>query len=100
MAYKGWTYSSDYEHDDGDVRKLEHYATHEDGRVVNLDFSPYNSRVKNISLEAMVELDFPRRCDMVNNAGPIYEEDLLELYIAHLKRKHEGNKNDRSSTSR
>lgn len=83
MTYKNWTYSSDYEHDDGDVRKLEHYATHTDGRVINLDFSPYNNRVKNISLEAMVELDFPGRCDMVCSRGPINEVELLEMYISH-----------------
>lgn len=99
MKYKGWTYSSDYEHDDGDVRKLAHWATNDDGRVVDLDFSPYNNRVKKISFEAMVELDFPSRCDMVNSTGPIYEEDLLELYIAHLKRKHEGNEDDRKNTA-
>lgn len=38
MKYKGWAYWSDYEHDDGDVRKLAHWATHDDGRVVDLDF--------------------------------------------------------------
>ena len=90
MAYKGWTYEWDYEHDDGDVRKIEHWAVHEDGRKINLDFSPYLRGAKAVCIEAMVELDFPKRSDMpYRTSGPIYEEDLLELYVAHLKRKLE-----------
>lgn len=88
MAYKGWTYHSDYEHEDDDVRKLGHWATHEDGTVVDLDFSPYNNRVRAVSLEAMVELGFPTRRDF-GGIGPIYEEELLDRYIQHLKRIHE-----------
>lgn len=85
MAYKGWTYHSEYEHDDGDVRKLDHWVTHEDGRRVDLPFSPYNSRVRPVSIEAMVELGFPSSRDL-GTMGSLDETILLDAYIQHLKR--------------
>ena len=89
MRYKGWTYSTN-EDDDGDVRKLWHYATHEDGTVKDLDFSPYARNLKFESFCAIIDLDFPTRsCDMFRSSGPIYEDVILAAYVKHLKHKLE-----------
>ncbi len=90
MKHLGWTYSSNDDHSDDDCRKIEHEATHDDGRHVILDLSPYLNSPHMSVFEAMVELGFPSR-SATGSRGPIREADVLDLYIKELKKRYQTN---------
>lgn len=69
----GWHHEQDDDHDD-DVVKIWHYAVHEDGRRVTLDWSPY-SNIPPHCFEQLVRLGFPGRIGI----GPLDEADLRRL---------------------
>ncbi len=72
----GWHQEQDDDHDD-DVVKIWHYAVHEDGRRVTLDWSPY-SNISSWCFEQLVHLGFPSR-SAVGSIGPLNEADLRQL---------------------
>lgn len=83
MQHNGWTYDWNDDHSDDDVRKIEHVATHEDGRKVVMDLSPYLRSCPLDIFRYMVELGFPDRSAIKSN-GPVQEEDVLRLWIEKL----------------
>lgn len=82
MHHLGWTYSWNDDHSDDDVRKIEHVATHDDGREVVMDLSPYYHMHADV-FHYMVELGFPRRTGI----GPLRDTDVLRMWINRLEEK-------------
>lgn len=71
-SYKGWRIEVSDEHSDEDVTKWTHTAVHDDGRTIELDFSPYE-KVEPDVLALLVDMDFPTRATW-GLCGPLSNE--------------------------
>lgn len=75
MEYKGYNYFNEYEvESDGDNAKYYHDVKTPDGKVVSLDWSPYNIPSFE-DFAAWVDLGMPKR----QGTGPLNREDLIRL---------------------
>ena len=68
----GYSYYTDID-DDGDVKKIWHYAKTPDGDVVDIDYTPYDYMDKR-TFSAWIEQGMPGR----KGLGPLRREDFLE----------------------
>lgn len=68
-----WVYSSHFEHDDGDVQKLDHTATNTlTGEIKDIDYTPYDEMPPEV-FSAFVSLGFPPR----RGGAPWHAVDVL-----------------------
>lgn len=82
----GWSLEWDHD-DDGDVVRTTHWAVHEDGRRVEIDWSPYRG-IGRDDLRRLVALGFPTRFD-VGSIGPLTSADLDRLELESESERRE-----------